>query len=236
MKHKLAIATVAAGLAISAGTSQASLNFTGINNAQFNSVGTTFQLNPIAGSSTTPQFDFVGAANSSLVGWITGAPWLVNMGSLVSSTVGTLTFQQASVGGGGQLNIFDGIKTMTGNLAWLSIQTSSLGQGGVANSLSLNLTSLAYTGLNADLLALMANGTSGNLNMTFQFSGVNPELSNIYAGTGVTTASYSGSISTVPQNTSAVPEPSTMVAGALLLLPFGISSVRILRKHKQATA
>jgi hypothetical protein len=31
---------------------------------------------------------------------------------------------------------------------------------------------------------------------------------------------------------SAVPEPSTVVAGALLLLPFGVSTMRILRKNK----
>lgn len=37
-----------------------------------------------------------------------------------------------------------------------------------------------------------------------------------------------------PSNTppTCVPEPSTLVAGALLLLPFGISTARILRKHK----
>jgi len=32
----------------------------------------------------------------------------------------------------------------------------------------------------------------------------------------------------------AVPEPSTVVAGALLLLPFGVSTMRILRKNKAA--
>ena len=31
---------------------------------------------------------------------------------------------------------------------------------------------------------------------------------------------------------SAVPEPSTVVAGALLLLPFGVSTLRIMRKNK----
>ena len=31
-----------------------------------------------------------------------------------------------------------------------------------------------------------------------------------------------------------VPEPSTVVAGALLLLPFGVSTVRILRKSRAA--
>ncbi len=34
--------------------------------------------------------------------------------------------------------------------------------------------------------------------------------------------------------TTAVPEPSTVVAGALLLLPFGVSTLRILRKARKA--
>jgi len=39
---------------------------------------------------------------------------------------------------------------------------------------------------------------------------------------------------TFSASASTVPEPSTVVAGALLLLPFGISTVRILRKNKNA--
>lgn len=35
-------------------------------------------------------------------------------------------------------------------------------------------------------------------------------------------------------HTTSVPEPSTIVAGALLLLPFGVSTVRILRKNRTA--
>ena len=231
MKQKLAIAAVAAGLAVSATNSQATLNFAGINNAQFNASGDTFQLNPIAGSTLTPQFDFSGA-DSSLTGWITGAPWTVNMASLSSTTVGSITYEQVPVAGGGQLNIYDGVNTLTGNVSWLQIHTTSNGQGGVADSLSVNLTGIAYTGLNADLLALAAGGI-GNLNLTFQFSGTSPNLTSIFAGnTGITTASYSGSVS--PANVSAVPEPSTVVAGILLLLPLGASTVRVLRKNKQS--
>jgi hypothetical protein len=33
---------------------------------------------------------------------------------------------------------------------------------------------------------------------------------------------------------SAVPEPTTMIAGALLLLPFGASTLRLLRKTRAA--
>lgn len=36
--------------------------------------------------------------------------------------------------------------------------------------------------------------------------------------------------------TTAVPEPSTIAAGALLILPLGVSAIRILRKQKQQTA
>jgi hypothetical protein len=35
-------------------------------------------------------------------------------------------------------------------------------------------------------------------------------------------------------STVVVPEPTTMIAGALLLLPFGASTLRILRKRQMA--
>jgi hypothetical protein len=231
MKHKLTIAAFAAGLALSATTSQATLNFAGINNAQFNASGDTFQLNPIAGSALTPQFEFTGA-DVGLTGWITGAPWSVNMGALSSTTVGSITYQQAPVTGGGQLNIYDGSTTLTGNVVWNQIHMTSNGQGGISDSLTVNLTGIAYTGANADLQALAVT-PNGNLNVTFQFSGTDPSLTALFAGSGATTASYSGSISSAAN--TAVPEPSTVVAGVMLLLPFGISTLRILRKHKQTT-
>ena len=39
-------------------------------------------------------------------------------------------------------------------------------------------------------------------------------------------------VSNIEQRFSQVPEPTTMIAGALLLLPFGVSTLRILRKRK----
>jgi len=233
MKKILNITTIAVGLAFAATSSQATLNFAGINNAQFNASGTSFQLNPIAGSSATPQFNFTGA-DTGLTGWITGAPWTVNMAGLSSTTIGSITYQQAPVAGGGQLNIFDGVNTLISALTWNQIHTLSDGQGGVASSTDVNLSGITYSGLNASLIALAANKT-GNLNLTFQFSGTAPNLSSLFApGAGTTTASYSGSVSSA--SVQSVPEPSTVVAGLLLLLPFGVSTVRILRKHKQVSA
>jgi hypothetical protein len=230
MKQILNLTTVALGLALAATSSQATLNFAGDNNAQFNAAGKSFQLNPIAGSIATPQFTFTGA-DAGLTGWITGAPWSVNMGSLSSTTVGSLTYQQAPVTGGGQLNIYDGVNVLIANLVWNQIHTLSDGQGGVANSTDVNLTGITYSGANASLMALALN-PNGNLNLTFQFSGTAPNLSSLFTGTGTSTASYSGSISS--SAVTSVPEPATVVAGAMLLLPFGISTWRILRKHKQS--
>ena len=41
-------------------------------------------------------------------------------------------------------------------------------------------------------------------------------------------------VSTIVQSFDQVPEPTTMIAGALLLLPFGASTLRILRKNRTA--
>ena len=213
MKLNLIVAVIVTGLTVSVASGQGTLNFTGINEVQFNATGNTFELNPIAGSSTTPEFIFTGA-DSGVSGWITGAPWVVNLASLTSASGGGLTYQQASVSGGGQLNLFDGVNTLTGNLSWLTINLMSNGQGGLADSLSVNLTGMAYAGANVDLRALAADG-NGNLNVTFQFSGTAPTLSSLFDGT--TTTSFSGAI-------SAAPEPSTL---ALLLLPVIFGALRL---------
>jgi hypothetical protein len=217
MKMNLIAAVIAAGMTISVAMGQDTLNFRGIEDVQFNAAGDTFQLDPVAGSSTTPQFAFTGA-DGGLTGWISGGPWVVNLAGLTSATGGGLTYQQASVAGGGQLNIFDGVNTLTGNLSWLQIHLLSDGQGGLADSLAINLTGMIYTGANADLRALVIDG-NGNLNLTFQFSGGAPTLTGLFDGT--TTTSFSGAI-------SGVPEPPTM---ALLLPAIIFGAFRLWRKN-----
>jgi hypothetical protein len=67
------------------------------------------------------------------------------------------------------------------------------------------------------------------MDVTFQFS-PGMTLTQLTSGSGPYTSSFSGSMSGV----SGVPEPTTIIAGALLLLPFGASAVRILRKNRAA--
>ena len=66
-----------------------------------------------------------------------------------------------------------------------------------------------------DLSQLMANGNGA----------FNVSVMNLYSDPD-------GSKFAQPQLYSPVPEPSTIVAGALLLLPFGVSTLRIMRKNK----
>jgi hypothetical protein len=226
MKHKITkIALLAAGLVAATVTSQAalSLNFSNLEDTtiQFGA-GSSFQLNPTAGSLATPQFEITsslggtGSANG-LFGWINGNPWTI--GAITTS--GNL--QTASVTGAAFLFLNDGAgNDLTGNLNWVTIHTFN-SAGGINAALALNVTGLTYAGGNADLLTLAAGGT-GSLNLTFQFSS-GATLTDLTTGTSAQVTSYSGSLAVVP-------EPSTMIAGALLLLPFGATTLRILRKRK----
>jgi hypothetical protein len=227
MNHKIPkLVILAAGLVAATITSQAtiSLNFANIEDTgiQFNGASSSFQLNPAPGSLANPQFQVTsstggtGSANG-LFGWINGSPWTIG----AVTTSGNL--QTAPVSGAATLFLNDGAGfDMTGNLNWVSIHTFN-SAGGINAALALNVTGLTYTGLNADLLTLAATG-NGSLNLTFQFSS-GATLTDLTTGTSDQVTSYSGSLAVVP-------EPSTMIAGALLLLPFGATTLRILRKRK----
>jgi hypothetical protein len=46
-----------------------------------------------------------------------------------------------------------------------------------------------------------------------------------------TSTQYAFEFDNVAYNPTPVPEPTTMIAGALLLLPFGASTLRVLRRR-----
>jgi hypothetical protein len=62
----------------------------------------------------------------------------------------------------------------------------------------------------------------------------NMEVMRAYAYIGDTGGPSSGSVDINSITVSPVPEPTTMIAGALLLLPFGASTLRMLRKNRKA--
>jgi hypothetical protein len=142
--------------------------------------------------------------------------------------MGTISGNQATVTGSGTLTIADGHgNNLTGSISWSTI--GQIGQGDILNLNGIiNLSSISYSGTSVDLKAL-ANVSAGIQTVSFSFAGSPESLAQLAAG-GVTDG-FSGQIS----STSPVPEPTTVIAGALLLLPLGLSTLRIIRKNSAAT-
>jgi hypothetical protein len=122
-----------------------------------------------------------------------------------------------------------------GEVAWLLAHYATTGHGIQAMALQAAIWHVIYDG---------SSGYAGNHT-------VNPDTGASYYTEYVTMLSALGSQtgnvssfdwlspgiannSTVYQGLVAVPEPTTMVAGALLLLPFGASTLRMLRRRQAA--
>jgi len=227
MKLFKTLAVVMLGLAFSAVTSQASLDFSSTSGSevvfgpgsQFNITGGIADAQ-LPGGVAQWQITTLGAADG-LSGEFSGGAWsygaITQSGPLQTANVTTST---------GGMAISDALGVLlTGNVNW--VQISTLGAGGSLNAFAtVNISDLSYSGVNAALLGLVADGnTLGSVDLTFQFS--SPESLTYLSGlaTPMDSGSYSGSI-------AAVPEPTTVIAGALLLLPFGASTLRILRRNR----
>ena len=211
-----------AGLAISVVTSQAqlSLNFASTpgSTIQFNGAADAFQFNAstmlgYAGTEWQIGSETGGTGSAlGLFGAVLNSPF--SYGPITTTVVGPITVQTANVLGPlGGLSIYDGLGDyLTGNVNWVQIDTVN-SIGGINASLNVNVTGLAYSGGNADLATVVANGP-GSMNVSFQFS-PSMMLSQLSTGNGPFTTSYSGSLS-VPTST---PEPASVT---FLLLGMGV--------------
>lgn len=221
-KLRTTLLGVLAGLALSTASSNASFqyDFTSLlamnSGIQFNS-GSTFQFNPLL-PPASPQFG--GTANVSptvYYGYVTSAPW----------TIGAITIngseQTAMITTPGVLTIVTASGNLTGNLTWGTIRTS-----GTADNIniegSINVTGLSYSGVDPNFVGIPDKGI-------FTVSSANNDsltLSQLVAGMQTSPATFAGSL------TAAIPEPSAALAGVLMLLPFGASMLRVLRRNRQA--
>lgn len=218
MKPIKSFAMAMAGLALSVVTSQAqlSLNFASTPGAtiQFNGTASSFQfdsstlvLRPPIGAYYVGSQWSIGSENGGtgsalgLLGVFTNNPF--SYGPIATPSPGV---EIATVTGPlGGLNLNDGLgNLLTGNINWIQLETDN-SSGSINAALTVNITGLAYAGINPDLLTLVADGP-GSMNVSFQFS-PSMILSQLTSGSGPYNSSFSGSIS--------VPEP--MSAGVLLL-------------------
>src|ERR1035438_4266402 len=132
------------------------------------------------------------------------------------------TYLTAGGVSGSQATLTFGATEMYMGLLWGSVDSF--------NTLSFyNGATLVGTVTGSQVLA-SPNGDQGvngtvyvNINSTLPFDSV-----------VATSSLHAFEFDNVAYNKTAVPEPTTMIAGALLLLPFGASTLRILRKSRTA--
>jgi hypothetical protein len=235
MRFTKTLGIALATLGLSAATSRAAITLdfattTGAN-IQFNgggtpSTGSSFQFTS-DGSGNQFQITSGGIDSNGDKGSFTGGPF--NYGAITTLGDGS---QFATVTTSGGIVIKDGTGgTVNGNVAFIQVGTFSA-SGSINGQAMVDVTGLTYTGGSppqTDLEALVANGL-GTMVLTFQFGSTNTTLTTLTTANVPYDSSFSGVI------TSSVPEPTTILAGMLLLLPMGISAFRIIRNGKLAAA
>ena len=100
--------------------------------------------------------------------------------------------------------------------------------GSTVNSGTDVISKSIYNQLGGTLLA----GPVTSINGTVASASIHGAPSSIYVAESIGINGLIGGFANT--YTAAVPEPTTMIAGALLLLPFGASTLRVLRKHRTA--
>lgn len=209
MNTKTIIITAAAGLALSAATSRADMefDFTGVNGStiQFNGGGTllagsSFQFNSANANQWQIQNENGGVNALNLYGGFSSTP--ITYGAVTTSG----SMQTAPVTSAGSFYITDAQgKQLTGTIGWVQTYTIGKGGGGANVDLVVNITDLSYVGVNPDLRAML-NGSQPTIDLSFTFASGGKTLSQLTTG-GQFMTQYGGSVSVVP-------EAGTMFAGA----------------------
>jgi hypothetical protein len=202
----------------------------------------------VGGQSTSAEADFTINNNGTLTLVLANT----YTGSFISAVqlIGGLTFDVSGANGSGALTTVNsgqvGTISTSGLSSSLTTDTLTRWQASESGN-TVNITALS--GGNPDRLIIGSSGIYSSVNSsitgdnpavwgfaTFIISipglTANSTISNVIFGFGTSTDHLSGT-PTTPHITS-VPEPSTVVAGALLLLPLGVAGLRSLRRRDQA--
>jgi hypothetical protein len=194
-------------------------------NIEFKGSGTgaTFQFNNNTSGQGFVVSASTGTGDSVGLDGTLGGTYSYSLGSVVT------TGQQQTaplITSGGTLTITDaGLHMLTGSIAGIDLTTS--GTGGIVNlDGTVNLTSVSYSGTNADLMQLRDEAAVGGgvVALTFQFI-PGQSLASLAGPNSDHTTSFSGTISA-----SAVPEPSGLILaaiGALAVLGCGAEGLKV---------
>jgi hypothetical protein len=229
--YKTIIALAAAGLACSAVNSQATLATSGAGNV---APGTL--TGPLSGTYVT------SLLNQSLVQFNppTLPPGSVSDGVENSWVLSGVSSAQGGFGGADLSFVYQVQNLSAANMLNLTFGGYLLGSVDVEEIASATINGITYTGTVASDTASLTGGT-----LTYQdFNGGVGIPQNAYSyllvvnTTSTTYALAQGQsqdgVSGAAPILAPVPEPTTVLAGALMLLPLGIGAVRSLRKDRTA--
>jgi hypothetical protein len=229
MKRILFTALVA-GAALSATVTEASLSFANLPGSSITfaggssaASGSSFTINgtatPDATLGANEQWQ-VTSGSTAYLGAFTGVTtW--NYGAVSGPVGGTESANVTTPGG--QFTLDDlANHAVVGNINWITISTY-YASGSLNSAALINISGMTYGGSDPVLQALV-NGGSGSITLSFSFA-TGLDLLALTTSATPNSDSYAGSI-------AAVPEPTTVLAGALLLLPLGASAFRILRRNR----
>ena len=215
-------------------------------------MATAIQTAQASLSTTTDTLADLAANGGSLtIGDKTFSGFSYNSSGLTSFNAAAIMVTASIVNGvyaltwGGNISLSSG-GAATADLLLNYVVTAN---AGLITTIGQSYTGTAIGGTLAVTETVAAGGVGGPVIATSQLDitssnstgpqlTVNPGRSTLYVTKDIVfgTTENGGlvSISQVTQTftQTAVPEPSTVVAGALLLLPFGVSTLRILRKSK----
>ncbi len=161
---------------------------------------------------------FVGS-NGKYAGTLTSAVWADDS---ANPYPGGLTYQYTVANGSGSI---DAIERLT-LIGWTGTATDVgyVRGGGVAAAFADRSNDGDTVGFTwAKWIGIIAPGSSGSVFIRSDAAAYTTSIANIIDGGIADAATFAP---------APVPEPTTLLAGALLLLPFGTSAVRMLRKNK----
>jgi hypothetical protein len=225
IRNKLIAIFALTGMVAMLQTAQASLTLAQLAAGQTLSIGdktfSGFSYTPSGLTSFNPNQIIVTATENGGIDYLT---WSGNI-SLVSGGLGSahLLLNYKVTANAGTINMIDQAYTGSGQNGLLAVdETVSTDLGGVPIVGQSHLTGLDVSDPPAEGL---------------DFLDIVPPESVLYVTKDISffvTSEYGGfiTISQVSQSFHQVPEPTTMIAGALLLLPFAASTLRILRKRQ----
>ena len=95
---------------------------------------------------------------------------------------------------------------------------------------NMTFTDPAFTGITS----VTDNFINGGLNASITGDVITLAWAGSYGPVYALNGTYTAVFNVTSSSSTAVPEPTTMIAGALLLLPFGASKLRLLRKSRAA--